>query len=142
MEVIRVSVSYDIEGDVDIEASPRPLTHMVIVSLVQVWPPVSLLVPFKNYLKLFPDHLASPVDGDVHDPVVVIELPLGALAVVHVPVHDQDPLQPRLESLAGAKSDVIEVAVATGLRTPKYFWEYDLKARARPGPSGRGGLEV
>ena len=82
------------------------------------------------------------MDGDVHDPVVVIELPLGALAVVHVPVHNQDPLQPRLESLAGAKSDVIEVAVATGLRTPKYFWEYDLKARARPGPSGRGGLEV
>ena len=63
------------------------------------------------------------MDGDVHDPVVVIELSLGALAVVHVPVHDQDPLQPSLESLTGAQSDVIEVAVATGLGDINIFWE-------------------
>ena len=80
------------------------------------------------------------MDGDVHDPVVVIELPLGALAVVHVPVHDQDPLQPGLESLAGAQSDVIEVAVATGLGTSEYC--ENMKARAKPDPSRRGGLEV
>ena len=50
-------------------------------------------------MKLCP-FLASPVNRDVHDPVVIIELSLGALAVVHVPVHDQDPLQPSLESFA------------------------------------------
>ena len=47
VEVVRVCVSNDIEGNVDIEASPLPLTNMVIVSFVQIWPPVSLLMPFK-----------------------------------------------------------------------------------------------
>ena len=61
------------------------------------------------------------MNRDVHDPVVIIELSLGALAVVHVPVHDQDPLQPSLESLAGTKSDVVEVAVATGLEDNNYL---------------------
>ena len=41
--------------------------------------------------------------------------------MVHVPVHDQDPLQPSLESLAGTKSDVVEVAVATGLEDNNYL---------------------
>ena len=118
MEVIRVSVPGDVEGDVDIVPRPKPFTNMVIVGLVKIWPPVSLLVPSKwsNLIRKLNDSLPSPVDGHVHDPVVIIELSLGALAVVDVPVHDQDPLQPSLESLAGAESDVVKVAVATGLK--------------------------
>ena len=94
VEVIRVSVSGDVEGDIDIVTRPRPITNMVIVGLVKIWPPVSLLVPSKwsNLIIKLIDFLPSPVDGNVHDPVVIIELSLGALAVVDVPVHDQDPL--------------------------------------------------
>ena len=68
------------------------------------------------------NHLVSPVYGDVHDPVVVIELSLGALAMMHVPVHYQDPLQPSLKSFTGAQSDIIEIAVATSLEDIKMCW--------------------
>ena len=60
--------------------------------------------------------------GDVHDPVVVIELSLGALAMMHVPVHYQDPLYTGLQSFTSAQSDVIEIAVTTSLEAIKMFW--------------------
>ena len=47
VEVVRVSVPDDVQGDVDIVAGPRPLTYMVMVSLVKIWPPVSILVSSK-----------------------------------------------------------------------------------------------
>ena len=86
VEVVRVSVPDDVQGDVDIVAGHQ-------------YPSSCLQNRHNLIMKLCP-FLASPVNRDVHDPVVIIELSLGALAVVHVPVHDQYPLQPSLESFA------------------------------------------
>ena len=44
VEVVCVGVPGDVQGDVDVVSSPSPLTDMVIVSLRQVRPPISLLV--------------------------------------------------------------------------------------------------
>ena len=56
VEVVRVIVVGDVQGDVDIEARARArsLTNVAEVSLVQIWPPVTLLMSSNQLLLIVP----------------------------------------------------------------------------------------
>ena len=54
VEVVRVIVVGDVQGDVDIEARARSLTNVAEVSLVQIWPPVTLLMSSNQLLLIVP----------------------------------------------------------------------------------------
>ncbi len=56
------------------------------------------------------------MDGEIEHSLVPVELPLGGLAVVDVPVHYEDALHvPVVQGSPGSQGGVVEVAITADL---------------------------
>ena len=78
MEIFSVSVSRHIERNIDIISFTRTIANVVKIRLWQIRPPEAILIS---------------VYGDIHHFIFRVKLSLRSLAMMHIPVYDQDSLK-------------------------------------------------